>query len=219
MERRPLRLPLHYLHYYLSWATRIITVELTKLEILSFRNTKRLVDIRDNLNKLIVQGSTCLFVYKCHEVIRNCLAVLIQLDKACRCIELESAECIPELHLAVREVAINLFQRQQCRLSVHIIGECEERWGRKTIRKHPLLLMHKFLPDSSCVAISNRTGRSHTKDVLIERTFRTEYRLINSYRSANELGLTAKLHILFEEVDTIRSTQGDVDRVDIGRHG
>ena len=94
-----------------SWATRIVTVELTKLEILIFRNTKRLVDIRNSLNKFIVESAVRLLVYNCHEVIRNCLAVMIQLNGSRRCIKLKGAECIPELRLAIRQVTINLLQR------------------------------------------------------------------------------------------------------------
>ena len=60
-----------------SWATRIVTIKLSKLKILGLRNTKRLVDVRDDLNKFIEQGSIRLLVYHRHEVIRYCLAVMV----------------------------------------------------------------------------------------------------------------------------------------------
>lgn len=60
-----------------SWATRIVTIELSKLKILGLRNTKRLVDVRDDLNEFIEQSSIRLLVYYRHEVIRYCLAVMI----------------------------------------------------------------------------------------------------------------------------------------------
>ena len=60
-----------------SWATRIVTIELTKLEILVLRNTKRLVDVGDDLNEFVVQGAILLLLYYRHEVIRYCLAVVV----------------------------------------------------------------------------------------------------------------------------------------------
>lgn len=60
-----------------SWATRIVTIELSKLKILGLRNTKRLVDVRDDLNEFIEQGSIRLFVYYRHEIISYCLAVMV----------------------------------------------------------------------------------------------------------------------------------------------
>ena len=46
-----------------SWATRIVTIELSKLKILGLRNTKRLVDVGDDLNEFVVQGTIRLLYY------------------------------------------------------------------------------------------------------------------------------------------------------------
>src|ERR1700756_4660763 len=95
------------------WAVRIVAVGPAKREEFRFRNAQRLVDLRNDLDQLVVERAVGVLGHFGQEVVGDGVAVLVERDLAGRRVEPEGRQRRAQLAAAVRHVGVDLLQAGQ----------------------------------------------------------------------------------------------------------
>src|SRR5262249_26813897 len=167
------------------WAVRIVAAGSPEREEFRFRNAKCLVDLRNNLDELVVERSVRILGHFGQEFVGDGVAVFVERDLAGRRREHEAREGGAQLVAAVRHVGIDLLQAGQERGRVHIIAVREQRRRRECVRLL-LVFSDELLPGRRLVVVGDRARRGRADDDVMDLTLRSEDRLIDRNGAADQ---------------------------------
>src|ERR1700722_5930705 len=144
-------------------AARIIAAGLAELQEFIFRNAQRLVDLRNDLDKLVEERAVRVLGHFRQEIVGDGVAVLVERHLAGRRIKNEACQRRPQLAAAVRHIGIDLLQAGEQHRHVDVIALREQRGGWERVR---LLFARgdKLFPCRRVVVVGDRTRRRRADD-------------------------------------------------------